>query len=408
MRKTTIILISILISSIKLFAQEGPQWNQGNIEQQNYFLEIPYTEVGEKIIIEVEIDNKLRKFIFDTGAGFSALISEKLYQEMQSNSIHQLDVYDSSGQADSMKTLLLPLLKINELSFTDIFSIVANNSSGGFILECFDVDGMLGSGLFKNSIVQIDSRNKVMIITDDKDKLQLNPELSNEMKLEPQSSLPIITTLLIKEDQGVALELLFDTGDNSFFTISKSNYHFFVENNFNIFDKISESEGATSFGLHGPVKQHHYLLTLSGLAVDESTLFKDLVVRTTHTDNSRIGSEILKYGKITLDYKNRLFYFENYDNIFEINLTEKVWQIEPTVENNKFVVGIIWDKSLINEINVGDEILKFDDTDYQNKNICEIMLMAKESKKQEADVTLKDIKTNEIKTVKIRRLSTNP
>ena len=104
--KNIIILISILISSIKLVAQEMPQWNQGNIEQQNYFLEIPYTEVRRKIIIEIEIANKLRKFIFDTGLGTSALISEKLYQEIQPDSIHQLDVSDSSGQTNSMKTEL--------------------------------------------------------------------------------------------------------------------------------------------------------------------------------------------------------------------------------------------------------------------------------------------------------------
>ena len=201
-----------------------------------------------------------------------------------------------------------------------------------------------------------------------------------------------------------SLELLFDTGDDSFFTIAEGNYRFFVENNFHAFDKISESEGSFVYGLHGPVKQYHYLLTLPGLAVNNGTVFENLVVRTTHADNSRIGSGILKYGKITLDYNDKFFYFDRYDNLSEINLTEKVWQIEPNVENNKLVVGIIWDKSLMDEINVGDEILKFDDIDYQNKNLCEMMLAKKESEKQEADVTLKDIKTNEIKSVRIKRL----
>ena len=46
--KKVIILISILISSINSIAQEIPQWNQGNIEQQEYFFEIPYTEVEKK------------------------------------------------------------------------------------------------------------------------------------------------------------------------------------------------------------------------------------------------------------------------------------------------------------------------------------------------------------------------
>ena len=401
--KKVIILIFILIPSIKLFAQEIPQWSQGNIKQQDYFLEIPYTEIQNKIIIEVEIANKLRKFIFDTGFGTSAVMSEELYQEIQSGSIHQLNVSDASGLTDSMKVSSLPLLKISGLSFTDVFSLVANNSHGSF-LECFGVDGILGSGLFKNSVIQIDSRNKVVIVTDNKDKLQLNSELSNEMNLVPQSNCPIITVLLIKDGIGATVELLFDTGDDSFFTIAANNYSHLDENGLNLFDKISESEGATSFGIHGSVKQHHYLLTLQGLAVDNSVIFKDLVVRTTHSQNSRIGSEILKYGKITLDYKDKLFYFESYDNLSEISLAEKVWQIEPTVENNKIIVGIIWDGSLTNEINVGDELLKFDDVDYQNKSLCDIMLMNTKSKKQEAYVTLKDIKTNKIKTVRIKRL----
>ena len=93
------------------------------------------------------------------------------------------------------------------------------------------------------------------------------------MKLEPQSSRPVITALLIKENQRVTIELIFDTGDDGFFTISENNYRFFIENNFNIFDKISESEGAFSFGIHGSsVKQYHYLLNLPGLAINNSLL----------------------------------------------------------------------------------------------------------------------------------------
>ena len=401
-----IILVLIFSSAIRLSAQKKvEQWNGGNLLQKNYYITIPYQEIGNKIIIEAVVNDKPRKFIFDTGGGSSAMISKSLSQEINMVSRRKFDVTDASNKSGKMFFFTLPLLKINELSFTDVFTAVMSDNNFDTYLSCWKVDGLLGSGLFKNSIVQIDSKKKVLIITDDSNRLQLNPNYSKPMMLHPQSSVPVISIMLHKDMYGMRFELLFDTGDDVFFSMAEGHYHYLIEQGVIVFDKLAESEGAFAIGLHGkPENQQYHLLRLQNLTVNETT-FKNLVVTTTYSDNSRIGFHILKYGKTTLDYKNALFNFEPYNKIAtEILCDEREWQICPTMENNKLVVGIVWDKSLNGKVNIGDEILKFDNLDYQNKTLCEIMLSPKKSDAQEADVILKDIKTNKIKTVRIKRI----
>jgi C-terminal processing protease CtpA/Prc len=126
-------------------------------------------------------------------------------------------------------------------------------------------------------------------------------------------------------------------------------------------------------------------------------------VATTHTKVSRIGTRFLQYGKTTLDYKKKRFYFEPFDNIDTNKPAENRWAIYPTFKNDKMVVGIIWDKELESQINLGDEILSINGIDIQSMNFCEkYMLKIPDSDKRILE--LRDINTGEIKKVEIDRM----
>ena len=109
MQKTGAILVFILLFTFKLSAQEKPeQWNGGNLLQKNYYVTIPYQEIGYKIIIEVVVNDKPRKFIFDTGAGSSATISKSLSQEINPASTQKFDVTDAENKSGEMDYFTLP------------------------------------------------------------------------------------------------------------------------------------------------------------------------------------------------------------------------------------------------------------------------------------------------------------
>ena len=102
--------------------------------------------------------------------------------------------------------------------------------------------------------------------------------------------------------------------------------------------------------------------------------------------------------------KKKNFYFNPYDNINTGELSKKPWQIDYIISNNKMTVGIIWDKALESQINLGDEILSVNGFDYQQMDTCELLNLDNTFSNETISVELRDIKTGEIKKVDIKRM----
>lgn len=394
-----IVLVVLLFCTISSYGQNAVSANQGYVEQQKYFTTIPYKQIKGKIIIEVVIDNKVRKFILDTGA--STVISENLYKELNPKLLGTVEVIDQSGLKDNLNVVSLSEIKLNEIIFKEIPALVSKEAK--MLFECFGVDGLIGSNLLRNSVVQFDSKNKTITMSDNPKSLNLKKKDANEMELSPNQSNPFVWIKLKKGKSFANEKILFDTGDDGLYLMSINAYKHIIGEKLDVFQTLAESEGAFSAGLHGTAeKMTNYVVNVPMLELN-NLILNNVTAKTTYT-YSRFGSEILKYGKVTLDYKNKKFYIESYESISEINLDKGTWAIDLILENEKAVVGIIWDKTLENKINVGDEILKFDNIDYQNMDFCEIVKSNNKVDKETALLVLKDVKTGEIKNVEIKKL----
>lgn len=394
-----IVFVILLLHTTSSYGQNAVSANQGYVEQQKYLTTIPYKQIKGKIIIEVVIDNKIRKFILDTGA--STVISENLYKEINPKLLGRVEVIDQSGLKDTLNVVSLSETKINELAFKDIPALVSKEAK--MLFECFDVDGLIGSNLLRNSVVQFDSKNKTITLSDNSKSLNLKKKDANEMELSPNQSNPFIWIKLKKGKSFANEKILFDTGDDGLYLMSINAYKHIIGEKLDVIETIAENEGAFSAGLHGTAeKMTNYVVNVPTLEVNGLKL-NNITAKTTYS-YSRFGSEILKYGKVTLDYKNKKFYIEPYGDSSATNLDRGVWAIDPIIENDKAVVGIIWDKTLENTVNVGDEILKFDNIDYQNMDFCEIVKSNNKVDKKTALLVLKDIKTGQIKNVEIKKL----
>jgi hypothetical protein len=88
-----------------------------------------------------------------------------------------------------------------------------------------------------------------------------------------------------------------------------------------------------------------------------------------NADRSRIGSELLDFGKVTIDYKNSKLYFEPNGN--ERDLDEKSLGFSPTILDEEIVVGIVWSSNLPEKLNFGDPILKINALDISEMDPCE-------------------------------------
>lgn len=190
-----------LIWVIPLTAQPE-NFNQGKFLQSDYYEEIPFELVKGKIIISVSVYGKERKFIIDTGA--PTAISESLFTELGLKPVGQENISDINEQSNALIVTKLDDVKLGNTQVAGIPAIVFKES---LLTECFDVDGLIGSNLLRNSIVQFDTKAKLIKIASDISKLEVLKRDKNDLVLDRQSS-PILKVGVGKNSE----MLLFDSG----------------------------------------------------------------------------------------------------------------------------------------------------------------------------------------------------
>ncbi|MDX2194979.1 MAG: retropepsin-like aspartic protease [Cytophagales bacterium] len=362
--KEILLSFSLLVLLKVSFAQTKFSLNQGRAGQTNYFSSIPYESINEKLIIKVTIKGKEYRFLLDTGA--PTIISSELFNELNLDIVSKMAIRDANGVKDSLSIVLVKDLKIGEILFQNIPTMVSKQN---IIFECFNVDGFIGSNLLRNSIVQFNSSTKNIIITNDQKKLILNKKQSSELFLLDSQSSPYIWVKL-KNKKQVREQLLFDTGMNGLYDLSLNNLGFFQKHE--TFETIAKSNGSNSLGYFGIAKDTtHYRLLLPIMEINRAKLL-NVTTQTTRGNCSRIGSKLLEYGVVTIDYTKRKFYFAPYFKL-KRDISHKHWPIDIYPFNNQIFIGFIWDTSLIGRITKGDQITAVDGINYENINLCDLL-----------------------------------
>ena len=333
--------------------------NQGETTTNNYYVEIPFEFVNSKIIVPVNIGGKTYRFLFDTGA--PTIISEELFKTLETTFLNTISVSDANQNKDVLKVVSVPKLIFGTIKFQNIPVLVhAINSSEVF--SCFKIDGFIGSNMLRNTIVQIDLNNKIIKLTDNKKRLNLNKKKSEKLKLLGVQSSPYIW---IRFNEKVKEQVLIDTGMSGFYDISHKNFNILQKEN--LFKVINTSHGAKSFGLFGGAEKKEQKRLLVPNLLFSNSNFTNLVTTTTNDTNSRIGAKLLNHGIITIDFKNKRFYFNAPK---KVNLKKELHGFDPMIIDNKLVVGFVWNEELKKKINFGDQILKINDIDFTDFNIC--------------------------------------
>ena len=365
MIKFKLFLLALLISQVG----QGQNFslNKGKTQTQDYYTEITFEYVKSKIIIPVEIEGKTYRFILDTGA--PNIISKELSYLLKNDSLTTIPITDINQKKKQLKVVSIPEIILGDIIFENSAALVFDLKQDK-IIDCFGIDGFIGSNMLRNSILQIQLNNKRLIITDQKNKLQLNRKNSTKLKLLGIQSSPFVWINLF--GNGKAKEqVLIDTGMIGFYDMSKKNFKTF--NDKNIIQFIDSSNGGHTGGIFGFVdKTLHYRSLIPEIKLGNSS-FLNFVTTTSNDKFSKIGTDILNYGEITIDYKNKRFYFVSFKK--ETDLKEKVLGFVSTFIDNKIVVGFVWDKELKNLIDFGDEIIEVNNTKIHESDFCDLVLV---------------------------------
>lgn len=370
--KYKLVLLLILINSL-IFGQIT--FNQGSINLIEYYEVIPYqTEIG-KIILPVTIKDKTYRFLLDTGA--PNLFSPELLKELNVAEGDSINVNDANNQDQKMKFVVVPQLKIGNLIFKNQAGLIYNFEEHN-LLSCYKIDGFIGSNLLRNSIIKINSTNKTIIITNKIKSLNINKK-PIKMKLVGNQKSPYVELKFVGKNKEKASDMvLVDTGMDGLYDMSKRAYSIFEKSK--IFEALYSATGIGDSGLFGAGNSNEQkLLEIENANLNQQVI-NNIMVTTTTDENSRIGLDLLKYGDITLDFLNKKFYFESTKTI---DLKEKAPKFNASIQNNKVVVGLVWDERLKTLMYTGDEFISVDQIDITNISLCDFLKLKKEWKNKD-------------------------
>jgi hypothetical protein len=338
--------------------------NQGTISATEYYEEIKYELVLGKIILPVSINGVNYRFLLDTGAPniFSSTILNK-NNLLVTDSIR---ISDSNNVKETIKSVVVPQLRIGNLTFENQAGLVYDFQKHN-LLKCYNIDGFIGSNLFRKSILKINGQNQTITITNKIKLLKIETKPMRMVLVNNQLS-PYVEFKFIGKDKKKASDMvLVDTGMQGLYDMSKRAFSIFEK--YDIFDVLATSTGIGDVGLFGSgIATEQKLVKIATTRLNQYEL-NNIVTATTSDDNSRIGLDFLKHGNLTFDFINKKFYFEPVKS----SELEPIPKFETSLQNNKVVIGLVWDENLKKLMNSGDEVISIDQEDISKMFLCDYL-----------------------------------
>lgn len=385
-------ILSLFITLISL--GQKIDFKSGSIVQKNFCDTIPFEYVKNKIIITVKVNGVNKRFIFDTGAILS--ISEELQRSMNYTKLGSVAVDDVNAKTTDTKIVAVKEFEIGKLTFNDIPSVVMDFKNT-YPINCLNCDGIIGSNVFTNCMVTINLNNKILILTDNLQKLALQNAYQTPITLNKIGK----PYLQINVGNDISFEGLFDSGSDKFMSIGDK-----------IFDKaikkgsatlLNQGFGITSIGINGIAAAEKKNRVLIKQVKFGNASVNNVITIESEKSKNAFGIQLAEYGTITLDYINKVFYFVPLKQIQDYK-NQKTLGCKDIPEKTFYAIGIVWSNTQAEKIGLktGFQILKINNQDFTNRtpeNDC-LFALADFFKNTKLNLMYKDDK-GEVKNVEL-------
>lgn len=332
------------------------------VAQESLEVVLPYRLMGGKMIVEMKMNGQIRSFIFDTG-GQTALLKD-VCDELHLPDFEPIKVTDVNGNVSVYNRVLVDVMGDVEgkINLRKVPAIIIPDASA---FACFQVDGLIGSDLLKFFVVEIDGKNKIIKLLTNTKKVM--PSLRKMLPFVQGGYMPIIQ---VQGGAGNSILTLFDTGCPNFFNLKESD--FVSLRGMNAFSIVNEGYGEGSIGLGGLAKQDTvYRVMFPEIALCGSK-FKHVFSETSTPPYTLLGVKLLDYGKVTIDYPKRCFYFEAYED-GELELEEKHYDMGLRVKDGDIIVSSLW-KTSEEGLSIGDKVIAINGTPVRKYDFCESII----------------------------------
>ena len=288
MIKKSLIILGLCLVGVMTWAQS-----------KNTSVEVKdYREVDGKIILEMVVNGVIADFALDL-AGHNAILPEYVEKLKIDPNVAGDFRYDSFQYK---KVPVEKSVKIESISFGNS---VFGNEVAAFVLKDasylrkLGVAGVIGSSLFNNVVLMIDSKRKKITMS--------NPYRPSYMKLDHRSNMELITASGVVCPvvlDGVTYPLLLDTWNDGMVTLNTAD---FAKLNGEDGKEVKVYEGYTDTGVSARSK-------IVGECRFVKSDFSNIAVAENGTlPRSILGNGVLKKGLLSIDYGRRKVYFQPFD-----------------------------------------------------------------------------------------------
>jgi hypothetical protein len=360
--------------------------NSGTIQQTDtYQTTIPIEIVKDKIIVTVSVNGDEGRYLVDTGAPMG--ISLRNQEKWQLKTREVLPVKDAYGARQLLSFVEVPSVQIGDLVYEDIPAIVISIKNS--LLDCFDIDGIIGSNLLRLGAFQIDWEKQEMTIASSYRELGWSQEQGTPIFVNRKQSSPYIDVEL---SEGIVDRTLLDSGSDDFYVLGNVPFKRFQEEG-KLADCLRyEGVGASGYGLFGASdKLESSLLVIDSVQLG-SALFTAVGIEAKADDKSRIGTEFLQLGTFALDYPNRMFFFQSYPALADYSIV--TFGLGFAKEEEALVVGRIWKDSPAWHAGIrpGDEVVDIKGFPMADRNFCDILLRLSAFRISQQAITITTVK----------------
>lgn len=350
------------------------------LSAQGFSTTTPYQIEQGKIIIEAHIGGSKGRFILDTAA--PTCVTQRFLDNYQQHITPKEKVAfeDSNGKTIQSNIVTLPTIRIGTVNFNTVSTAILPSSN---IVSQLGLDGIIGYTLFGHVCLHIDSQQQKIIIAAAIDTTTISQETAIPLIPNPYR-LPIINVML---NHSTPHPVMLDVGATPLLTIASDSIPTLTTQN--ALSIIDTGYGATSIGAGG-IEQNN---TKYRLGVDTLTIgsidFTNLRIENTPGSLSRLGTHLLRYGNLAIDYPNqRLYYTPHSQQNFKFQ--QKDWDVTLTAYDNKLIAGVVWG-DLHKHIKAGTQIVavngkRFDHIDVQKAITTNLIQLTGD----QATITVKD------------------
>lgn len=330
--------------------------------------DVAYTLEHGKYIVELGTPAGPRRFIFDTGSP-RTVITESLRDELCLAPVGTLSLGDFEGHGAEVGIVRMDSLRMGAALFRDLETVVLPDSS--LIFPCFRVDGIAGCDLLRRFVVRMPNADSTISFATDRCAFGI-PGKRRSCRMYLDTGCPHIAVRLCNANRRLKTYVRFDTGSPDFYNYSYSEGDRWLEKGFTADLRWAWGYASSMGWTNRTVRAHHFRATVPLFEI-AGTGIAGVPLESTYGNCDILGSRLLDWGKVVLDFPRRRFRFLPHANTAPAAVPQPLYNFVPWIVAGELVVGTVWDETLRDVIGPGDRIAAIGGVPWSG-DICPFLL----------------------------------